>query len=95
MASASWANLDTKYDQGRQAMLQKDKEVLAKLFYESPKIDNKGTFIDAQGNPTKDPNKATTWAAWVIKNAGSMTPSQVKQIETLFKAPGILRYLGV
>jgi hypothetical protein len=95
MASASWANLDTKYDQGRQSMLQKDKEALTKLFYESPKIDERGTFIDAQGNPTKDPNKATTWAAWVIKNAGSMTPNQVKQIETIFKAPGILRYLGV
>ena len=95
MASASWANLDTRYDKGRQGQLQKDKEVLEKLLYENPKIGKEGTFIDAEGKPTKDQNKATTWASWVIKNAGSMTPDQVKQIESIFNAPGILRYLGV
>lgn len=94
MASASWANLDTIYDKDRQKTYQKDREALEKLFYEQPQNREK-LFIDQEGRPTKDPNKGTTWAAWIIKNAGSITPDQVRQIEKQFNAPGILRYLGV
>lgn len=94
MASASWANLDTIYDKDRQKTYQKDREALERLFYEQPQNREK-LFIDQEGRPTKDPNKGTTWAAWIIKNAGSITPDQVRQIEKQFNAPGILRYLGV
>lgn len=95
LRSGAWADLGTQFDKDRAPKIAKDKQSLEKIFYESPALDKEHTkFLDNEGRVTTDPEKATTWGAWIIKNSATMTPEQKKFIEAQF-GKGILSYFGM